>query len=538
MTELRVIIQFSDGVKYMGLKNKKISEFLDEIKRREIALPEMQREYVWNERQVRDLIDSIYRGYPAGLILLWKKPYGEDIPETFISDKKAFTGSNRSYRDLVVDGQQRLTSLLLVENGDVKLYFNPLKEEFQLESQRVKYDPLWFNVTDVVSKYLYEVVEPRIEKLKQMGMDEQEINEKIRKPLEKLREQFRTYEFPVYEIPSDIGYGDVADIFTRINLKGTRIRTTDLLIAMFSVRAPATFRPELRKLSEELSDENWDLDASVLVRCIVGMAKGEGNLTNFRRSGMKITKEELREGFECTREYLWQLVHILKDIGVDSSAIMPSGNVLPPLAVYLKYKRGRISEEERKQMILWFLLASFWGRYAGATDTRLGEDIKEILNGNFAGLFKNLKQQVGRLLIDKDAFVGRSYGNRFLLYMLCFHRCALDWFKGHRIKSNFEVHHIFPKTLLENQGYPPILINHIGNLAFLSEKANRSIRKSEPIKYLPSIPQERLTQQLVPIEHELWEIENYENFLVKRTDLIVNTINGWFIELGLGESKD
>ena len=522
----------------MGLKYKKISEFLDEIRRFEIALPEMQREYVWNERQVRDLVDSIYKGYPAGLILLWPKPYGEDIPETFISDEKAtVTGSSKSYRDLVVDGQQRLTSLQRVENGEVKIYFNPLTEEFQLESRRLKHDPLWFSVTDIISKYLYEVVDPRIEKLKQTGMIEQEINEKIRKPLEKLREQFRTYEFPVYEIPSDIGYGEVADIFTRINLKGTRIRTTDLLIAMFSVRAPATFRPKLRELSGELSDENWDLDASVLVRCIVGIAKEEGNLTSFRRSGMKITQEELMEGLRDARQYMWQLVQILRDIGISASDILPSGNVLPPLVVYLKYKRGRVSEEERKRMVLWFLLASFWGRYAGATDTRLGEDVKEVIRGNFAVLFKNLKQQVGRLLIDEDAFVERSYGNRFLLYMLCYDRGALDWFKGHRIMPGFQVHHIFPKNLLENRSHPhpvdPRLINHVGNFAFLSEKANKSIRNSEPIKYLPDIPPERLMQQLVPIRHELWKMENYESFLQERTNLIVKTINDWFTKLGL-----
>jgi len=522
----------------MGLKNKKSRELLDEIERCEIALPEMQREYVWRERQVRDLVDSIYRGYPAGLILLWPKPYGEDIPETFIGDEQVVaTGSARTYRSLIVDGQQRLTSLLLIEKGKVKVYFNPLAEEFQLESPRVKYDPLWFNVTDVISKYLYEVVDPRIEKLKQKGVTDQEINEKIRRPLEKLREQFRTYEFPVYEIASDITYEQVADIFTRINLKGTRIRTTDLLIAMFSVRAPAAFRTELRVLSNDLSDEGWDLDASVLVRCVVGVAKGEGNITNFRRSGSKITQEELMSGLEDTREYLWQLLQLIKDVGIDTSDIIPSGNVLPPLVIYLKHKKGRISEEERKHIVLWFLLASFWGRYAGATDTRLGEDVKEVMTGNLSGLFKNLERQVGRLLIDQETLAERSYGNRLLIYSICFERGSLDWFKGHRIKTNFQEHHVFPQVLLEGRKYPapvrPDLISHIGNIAFLSEKANKTIRDSEPVKYLSNVPRERLEQQFVPIDHEMWKLENYEGFLKARINSIVNSINDWFITLGV-----
>lgn len=522
----------------MGLKNKKILEFLDEIERSEMGLPEMQREYVWNPGKARDLIDSIYRGYPAGLILLWSKPYGEDIPETFIGKRKITEpNADKSYRDLIIDGQQRLTSLYKVKNGEIKVYFNPLTEEFQLESRRVEKDPRWFNVSDVVNKYLYEIIDPRIEKLRQVGLLEKDINEKIRNRMEKLREQFKTYEFPVYEISSDLDYQEVADIFTRINLQGTRIRTTDLLVAMFSVRAPAKFRPMLRELANDLSDENWELDASILIRCIVGMSKEEGNLTNFRKSGMKITEDELLEGLKDTREYLWQLVFILKDIGIHSSDVIPSGNVLPPLAIFLKNKSGRISDEERNRIILWFLLASFWGRYAGATDSRLGEDVKGVITGDLTGLLKNLRQQVGRLLIDEDIFVGRSYGNQFLLYLLCFERKALDWFKGHRIKSNFQVHHIFPKSLLENRSHPksvePNLINHIGNFAFLSEKANKSIRSSEPIEYLKTIPVDRLEQQMVPLDEDLWSLGKYEDFLKERTNLIIKMINDWLINLGL-----
>lgn len=524
----------------MGIETKKIGELLDEIVRGEMALPEMQREFVWKEKQVREFIDSIYRKYPAGLILLWEKPYGRDIPQIFISGRKEPDMSSvKGYRSLIIDGQQRLTSLLLVREGRVRVYFNPLTEEFQLESPRVKYDPLWFNVTDVTKKFIYEIVDRK--RLKKNGLRAREIAEKVFKPLEKLREQLNTYEFPVYKVPPDTTYEQAAEIFTRINSKGTRIRTTDLLIAMFSVKAPATFRKELRELSKDLSDEDWDIDVSVLVRCIVGLAKGEGNLTNFRRSGGRINEVELMDGLNGTREYLWQLIEILKDIGIDTPYILPSGNVISPLVVYLKRKAGRISEKERKQIILWFLLSSFWGRYAGATDTRLGEDIKQVLSGSLSGLFKNLRQQVGRLKIDEESFVERSYGNEFLLYALSYNRGSLDWFKGYKIKTNFQEHHIFPRALLEDRKKPgpvdPSLFDHVGNLAFLSEKANKSIRSSEPIKYLRRIPNKRLKQQLVPIDRRLWKLENYESFLEERTSLIVKNINDWFKNLGLRSFK-
>jgi len=518
----------------MGLESKSISELLSEVERGEIALPEIQREFVWKPHQIRDLIDTIYRDYPAGLLLFWEKPYGEEIPYTLVGGESVVTSGG--YRSLVVDGQQRITSLLKVKRNEIKIYFNPIGEEFQIESSRIKDDPFWFNVSDIMnlSKSLYDILSERERKLRDLEVSDQE-RDKMNRRLERLRDRLNNYSFPVYKIPSDVTYEQITDIFTRINYKGTRIRTTDLVIAMFSVRAPAVFRKELRQLLRDLSDEDWDLDASVLIRSLVGIAKGEGNLTNFRRTGMKITRDELMHGLQDTREYVMQLIQILKDIGIDSSNIIPSGNVIPPIVAYLKAKNGRISDDERKQVILWFLLSSFWGRYAGATDTRLGEDVKGALTGSLAPLFKNLKQQVGRLEIDKESFVERSYSNEFLLYLICYKQGALDWFKGYRIKTNFHKHHIFPRSLLERilgeEEYG--LISHIANLAFLTEKANKVIRNSEPIKYLPEIPTERLKQQLVPLDRELWKLENYKEFLKVRINLIVTAINDWFKELGI-----
>jgi len=519
----------------MGLESKPVSELLSEVERGEIALPEIQREFVWKPHQIRDLIDTIYREYPAGLLLFWEKPYGEEIPYALVGGASVTTSGG--YRSLVVDGQQRITSLLKVKRGEIKIYFNPVSEEFQLESSRIRADPLWFNVSDVMNmnKSLFDILnEEREKKLKEQGVSDQKRSEIIKR-LERLRVCLNNYHFPVYKIPSNVTYEQITEIFTRINYKGTRIKTTDLVIAMFSVRAPAVFRKELRQLLSDLSDENWDLDASVLIRSLVGVAKGEGNLTNFRRTGMKITRNELMKGLQETREYIMQLIQIMKDLGIDSSDILPSGNVIPPIVTYLKRKNGKISDDEKKQIILWFLLSSFWGRYAGATDTRLGEDVKGALTGTLAPLFNNLRQQVGRLAIDKESFIERSYGNEFLLYLICYKQGALDWFKGYRIKTKFQKHHIFPRSLLEKtlkeEEYD--LISHIANFAFLTEKANKTIRNSEPIKYLPNIPIERLKQQFVPLDKKLWKMKNYKKFLDVRTELIVEAINEWFKELGI-----
>lgn len=89
-----------------------IDELLTRIEKGEIALPDIQREFVWKDTQVRDFVQSLYRKYPGGLILLWKTPYGEEIPTVAIDEINTV---DRKYEYLVIDGQQRLTSLLLVK---------------------------------------------------------------------------------------------------------------------------------------------------------------------------------------------------------------------------------------------------------------------------------------------------------------------------------------------------------------------------------------------------------------------------------------
>jgi len=98
----------------MGIEDIPIQDLLGKIERGEIALPDIQREFVWTNTQVKDFVVSIYKRHPVGLILLWEKPYGEEIPVVTMEEHVA---SNPTYKELVIDGQQRLTSLLLVNKG-------------------------------------------------------------------------------------------------------------------------------------------------------------------------------------------------------------------------------------------------------------------------------------------------------------------------------------------------------------------------------------------------------------------------------------
>lgn len=530
----------------MGVEDIPIQDLLGKIERGEIALPDIQREFVWKNTQVKDLIESIYKKDPVGLILLWEQPYGENIPTVFIEE---FSRENRKYKELVIDGQQRLTSLLLVHKGkltrdgktrEIRLFFNPVDEEFQLESPKIKNKPQWFNVTQVINEPLTKIIDK--ERLKnELHLTEDDIDKKIYSRLEDLKSQLNKERLPVFRIPSNKDYEEIAKIFVNVNSKGTRIRITELLLALLAIKIPGEFKKDLYDYLSELEDNDWELDVSLLIRSLVGIATGQGRLHYFRTISEKIPKEDLNNYWKITKENLNHIIKILdENFGIKDSSLLPSEVVLVPIVVYLEKKKGKLSSGEIRELMLWFLLASLWGRYTGPTDTRLDEDIKSIIKTNsITNLFNNLKNQVGRLKISEEDFLGSGADKKLLLYVISREMGAVDWFKGHKITTtDIQDHHIFPRSLLKKKGFERSVINDIANIAFLTEKANKIISKKEPFEYLQNIDEEKLKNQFIPLDKELWRLENFDKFLEERRKLIVKHINEYFLYLGLKEWRD
>jgi hypothetical protein len=453
---------------------------------------------------------------------------------------------NPTYKELVIDGQQRLTSLLLIHKGrlsrgrrniEIELYFNPIDEEFQLQNPKIKNKPQWFNVTEVINQPITKLVDR--ERLRnELSLSDDEIYKRIYGKLEELKSQLTKERIPVFKIPSNVDYEEIADIFVKVNSKGTRIRITELLLALLAIKLPGEFKKDLYDFSSDLSERGWDLDISVLIRSLIATATNQGRLQYFRSIAKSISNEDLEKYWAVTKEYLNHCIRILEEnLGIRDSSILPSEVTLVPLVFYLYQKNGRLTSGETSHFTLWFLLASFWGRYTGQTETHLDEDIKSIIETKtLEKLFTNLKNQVGRLKIDGESFKGRGNDKKLLLYVICREAGAVDWFRGHKITtSDIQEHHIFPKSLLKKKGIEGSLIDDIANIAFLTEKANKSILNKEPIIYIRQneIDEEKLRKQFVPLDEALWKIDNYEQFLEKRRKMIVDGVNKYFDELGL-----
>ena len=186
-----------------------------------------------------------------------------------------------------------------------------------------------------------------------------------------------------------------------------------------------------------------------------------------------------------------------------------------------------------------------WGRFSGSTESVLNQDLKalEEVEGGLDRLIEQLRLWHGSLTIQPAHFSGWSLGARFypVLYALTRVGDAKDWGTGLPLKSHLlgkmnalEVHHIFPKALLYKHGYARAEVNAVANFCFLTKDTNLQISDHRPADYLPEIEAKHpgaLASQWIPTDPELWQVENYPQFLEERRRLLAGAANSLLAEL-------
>jgi hypothetical protein len=537
-----------------------IRDIIEQIKAGFYTVPEIQRRFVWRNPQIRELASSIYNYYPIGAIVYWEIPakilHDESLRELFRPLADGLPLENARYA--IIDGQQRLTSLLLLKKGEIlisgkkrriKLYFNPIEEKFELGTRDIQKKPEWFNVTEVLnSTDIYKLIEDQAEKF---GDDSIKNNHKIKENLIKLEKNFSTYEVPL--ISAKLSYDDdflstfeeISGIFIKLNSTGTRIKLPDLALALLTARMRKdigiSFRRKFDNLLQELEDIGFSLDEAVLIRLYSAIATGTTRFNEAKKELEKKSGQEINKFLEETERAIKETTKLLQKIGIKSSRFFQSRYLVVPIA-YLLYKDvisiGKIiSEEVRSGITNWFILASFDKRYTGKLETDLLNDIKQIKNGGgVKGLIGNLSRKeitLSQLEGDYD------YCHLTLLLLLYCKIKTKDWNLEERpnIKEiseldpkELEVHHIFPEEFLERRNYTEKW-DEFGNIVLISKKANNSLKFKDPQEYLNklrNVDPELLEKHFIPTDNTLWNIDNYENFLKKRINLIAETLEREF----------
>ncbi len=532
-----------------------ISELLNQIRRGELLLPEFQRGYVWNSDQVRGLLQSLYRKHPTGHLLVWKtyKP----------SPVRGGAAAKDGHSLLLLDGQQRLTSLYVIFEGKAppfyegeslfpNLYFNVQTEEFRFWQKTImEKNPAWIGVHEFLRKGLDAVLEG----LEGLPEDQRETYQRNLTRLSKLS-RIREYTYTVDQLSGDeFTVDEVVDIFNRVNKAGTPLTKADLALAHICSIWPEA-REELRQFSRAMAEHGFGVDMNFLVRCIAGVAAGSVLLEG---AFFRVEATALQQAWKAARGAFEHLVNVLRrEAFIDDLDALPTLYVLVPLTVYLAHRDGVFpSDAIRRRFIRWMYLAGIWSRYSGATETKLQQDVS-LVGGRDRDPTHELETAIlrerGRLTIEASDLAGASIQTAYakFSYVLARSREARDWFSGIRLydkavgKSNgLESHHIFPKAALKRAGYEADedrkLINELANRAYLTQKANRKILSTPPDEYLPEVELNQpgaLRAQCVPMDRTLWEADRYRDFLGTRRQLLAEAMNEYLASWVPDESTE
>lgn len=516
----------------------KVREFLDQIERDQVLLPEIQRTYVWKGPQVAKLIDSLYREYPAGQILLWD-PLGLELPVTKrMEGAKGAQLPSAGPPKIVLDGQQRLTSLWkALGNGSaedqIDVYFNVETEQFQLYLRRMKADPHWVPVRAVLNGETDDL--DFLDAIQKAGgpspRDPQ--GKVFRDRLAQLRD-IAKYKFPI-EIFRSEDYDQVTELFVRINSGGTRLREAELALAKLALRLPGAITEQFEEAMDEYEGKfDYALDARFLIRALIVLGTRQSRF-RYISEFWERPASELLATWKSTRRAVDAAVNFArKNARFDTSEWLPSANALIPLVVY--FDRFQRIAPDTDDLLRWFYVASLRGRYSGSSETAMDEDIKAALGDR--PIEELMKTATGGLstTVSPEEFddAGRLNPLFSLTYAVARKRAAKDWFTGIPIGKDVvgtaqkvEFHHIFAKAVLRGKASRKDR-DEIANLAFLSAKPNKTISARPPGEYLPEIAGkhvDRLEAQCIPMNPELWRVERFQDFLAERRALLSAAVN-------------
>ena len=525
----------------------RVADLIKEIKRGGLILPEFQRGYVWSRDQVRSYLNSLYRGYPSGSFLIWRTP----TPPKVRGD--SLTDDSTSYR-LILDGQQRLTSLFALLEGEpppfyegeklfFDIHFNVVTEEFAYYKAGVmKNNPDWIAVTAFFKKGLAGF----LEEVSSLDDDARRFyfgNMTKLTALDRIKD-YNYYQKDLTELDMD----RVVEVFNLVNSSGTRLSKSDLALAHICSMWPEA-RERFRQAQLEYGHERFGFDLNFFTRCTSIVATGSALYDPLYKTPI----DKVRDAWPRVRKALDYLLNVLRgEAYIDTSSSLPSEMVLVPMVSYLAIngKPHFDSDAEKRNFLHWMYAAMMWARYSGSTDTKLQADIEALKSDDPpARLRENLIADRGRIKVEAKDLEGAGISNPMypMTYIVARSRGAVDWFQGtplyqKAIGKSFglENHHIFPSALLYKSGYESTnsshkrMVNEIANIAYLTQQANLGISDRRPEDYLPTVVAkypDALRQQSVPESTALWSVDRFGEFLAERRRRLAEAINTYMDSL-------
>ncbi len=526
-----------------------IDQVLTDIQNQHLTLPAFQRGYVWRRPAVVRFFESLYHGYPVGSLLTWN---------TGSSQTTAGSGN------LLLDGQQRMTTLYGVVKGKTPPFYRDDSQKFEHNCTGLYFrvdKPAFSFPTDNQlkrAKGLVSVTEVMQQGIGQVPAIASEIAEALEAP-----DQLATYMANLIQLIGILSrtlhiekvsrtggpaltLDDVVDIFNRTNSGGTKLKMGDLAMAEISIDWP-TARDELREQCAVWQRKGREFGEDWLLMAFNVVATGEDQYDSLT----KMSAQNLRAKFKETVALLDSVFNqVASRTGLDHTNVLIGHRAFYVMARYLYLHKSAPTQEEWDRLIYWYLQSAIWGRYIGASRANLARDLKALDDSKsgdmIRGLMKEFRTSHGRPRVTAAHFDAKR-NSRFyaILYALVRMAKSQDWEQGVELTKlalggagQLELHHIFPQARLRKAGVSAERMNNLGNLAFLSKPTNQAIGDKLPAEYLTGYWEKQpkaLVSQCVPSDGELWALDQYEAFLKARQRLLADLVNAVLSDLGQGK---
>lgn len=563
-----------------------LGPLISDIALGKIGLPDIQRPFVWKNTKVRNLFDSMYRGYPVGYFLFW---------DAISADSRGIgiDSKQKVAQLLIVDGQQRLTSLYAVVKGipviredysneKIEIAFNPLEETFEVADAAIRKNKVYIPDISVLwadGINLFKFTGNYIRELKAVREVEDNEEERISDAISRLYNLIG-FPFTALELSATVTEEQVSQIFVRINSEGKSLNQADFILTLMSVFWDEG-RKELENFCRSAKVPTVDTPSPFnhfirpkpdqLLRVAVGVA--------FRRARLQYVYSILRgkdletEEFSPERrdaQFLilkqaqarvlnlqnWHdFLKALMQAGYRSDTMISSETNL--LYTYVFYLIGRteygVDEYKLRRVIAqWYFMVNLTGRYTSSSETKMEFDLARLRTVKTSEEFVTTLRQICDSLLTSDFWsitlpneLATAAARSPSLFAYFAAQNLLDakvLFSQHKVselldpytqahRSSLERHHLFPKAYLKSQGITDSRdTNQIANFTMVEWGDNAKISEKPPVEYVPQLNQRFSSQEMEKMRywHALpdgWETMGYGEFLKKRRDMMAKVIS-------------
>ena len=528
-----------------------VEQILNFIKSDEIAIPEIQRPFVWKGKQVRDLVDSLYKGYPTGYIIISKSP-----------DLKLKDGTTAVGKKIMIDGQQRVTAMMTALSGlevfnadfekkHITIAYNPFakndEECFAVQDNAILKDKKWIPDISVIFQTTFDSfsfvqdfceVNPEI--------TPKEFNQQIQKLFDIKNRKLGVIELFDKELSID----EVTEIFIRINSQGTKLNQADFAMSRIAANesyggnmlrkaidyfshlavdpkwyqemtkdeafSKTDYAPKLKWLKDD-NDDIYNPDYSDMLRVafmsqyprgkmkdLVSLLQGRDFETkDFKESIAEETFKKLSAGvLDYMNEYNFkQFVLAIKDTGFISKKLITSDITLDfAYTLYLRLlKDNTIDKTKVKSYVQrWYVMSTLTGRYISSPESAMDLDLRRIKEKSFLPWLDEVEKTLGDTFWNVELVQNLETSSVNSPYLCVFWAAACRdgsdslFNEGSKfanlITTMGDVHHIFPKQYLIDNGIKDkAKYNQVANFTYLDTPTNIAIGKDEPSKYFTKV---------------------------------------------------